>query len=451
MTLSGVPGTATVGGTFTAVAGGGTVGAYSYAVTGTACTVNSSTGAGTVDHVSGGCSVTASRAGDSDYNVATSAASAITTINKANQANVTLSGVPGTATVGDAFTAVAGGGSGTGAYSYAVTGTACTVNPSTGAGSVLHVSGGCSVTATRAADSDYNVATSAASAITTINKANQATVTLSGVPGTAAVGDTFTAVAGGGSGTGAYSYAVTGTACTVNPSTGAGTVDQVSGGCSVTASRAADSDYNVATSAASAITTINKADQATLTAVVTPSTVTFGSTAALTSTGGSGSGLVSFSAGASTGCSVAGSTLSITDASGTCSVTATKAADSSYNAATSAAAPVTMNKATQAAVTVTAPATATVGQTGLSAAAAGGSGSGAYSYSSSTPAVCSVNASSGALTISATGSCSITATRATDNNYLVSATSPTPAVVSVGLADQATLTAVVTPSTVTFG
>ncbi|MEI6209312.1 MAG: hypothetical protein WCP20_21240, partial [Desulfuromonadales bacterium] len=191
------------------------------------------------------------------------------------------------------------------------------------------------------------------------------------------------------------------------------------------------------------------ADQAPLTVIVTPSTLAFGSTAVLSSTGGSGTGAVTFVA-TGGGCSVSDSILSVVDTTKTCSVTATKAADTTYKVAISAAAPVTLTKGTQATVTVTAPATATVGQTGLSAVAAGGSGSGAYSYSY-TGTACSVNATTGALTFSATGSCSITATRATDNNYLVSAVTPTPAVVAVVLADQATLTAVVTPSTVTFG
>ena len=90
---------------------------------------------------------------------------------------------------------------------------------------------------------------------------------------------------------------------------------------------------------------INQASQATLTAVVTPSTVVYGSTATLSSTGGSGTGAVTFSAGASTGCSVSGTTLSVTNASGTCSITATKAADTNYLVATSAAASVTLQKA----------------------------------------------------------------------------------------------------------
>jgi len=87
-------------------------------------------------------------------------------------------------------------------------------------------------------------------------------------------------------------------------------------------------------------------NQATLVAVVTPSTVTYGTTATLSATGGSGNGAVSFSIGTSTGCSVSGTTLSVTNASSTCAVTATKAADSNYYSADSAPVTVTLVKAT---------------------------------------------------------------------------------------------------------
>ena len=129
---------------------------------------------------------------------------------------MTLSGVPGTATVGDTFTAVAGGGSGGGGYAYAVTGTACTVDSSTGAGSVLHVSGGCSVTATRAADSDYNEATSAALAISSISMGAQATLLVTG-PTSATYGDADATIStSGGSGTGVVTFVVGGsTACSI--------------------------------------------------------------------------------------------------------------------------------------------------------------------------------------------------------------------------------------------
>ena len=89
---------------------------------------------------------------------------------------------------------------------------------------------------------------------------------------------------------------------------------------------------------------IEKAPQATLT-VNDPGPVTYGSTATLTATGGSGTGAVTFSAGASTGCSVTGDTLSVTNASGTCTVTVTKAEDDNYLVATSVPLTVTLQKA----------------------------------------------------------------------------------------------------------
>jgi hypothetical protein len=310
---------------------------------------------------------------------------------------------------------------------------------STGAGT-------CVVQASGAATTNYNAAT--ATQNVTIAKANQATVTLSGVPSTATYGDTFTAVGGGGSGTGAFSYAVTGTACTVDPSTGAGSVVAVSGGCSVTATRAGDTNYNPATSAASVITTINPANQATLTAVATPSTVIYGNTSALSSTGGSGTGAVTFSEGASTGCAVTGTTLSVTNAGGTCAVTATKAADANYNAATSAPLTVTLQKADQATLTVDDPGTVTYGST-PQLTTSGGSGTGAVTFSDGGSAGCSVT-SGGVLTVTdASAACNVTATKASDNNY--NATTSAQRTITLAKASQATLTAVSTPSSVTYG
>ena len=84
----------------------------------------------------------------------------------------------------------------------------------------------------------------------------------------------------------------------------------------------------------------------TITAVATPSTIATGATSALSTTGGSGTGAVTYAVTTgSTNCSVNGSTLTAT-AVGTCVVTATKAADSTYLSATSTVT-----------VTVTAPST----------------------------------------------------------------------------------------------
>lgn len=79
--------------------------------------------------------------------------------------------------------------------------------------------------------------------------------------------------------------------------------------------------------------TVNPADQAALTALATPSVIPFDGMSALSTTGGSGTGAVSFAVTAGAAfCSITDSTLT-GNAVGTCTVTATKAADAIYNAA----------------------------------------------------------------------------------------------------------------------
>jgi len=95
------------------------------------------------------------------------------------------------------------------------------------------------------------------------------------------------------------------------------------------------------------VTVASGTNQATL-SVTGPSSVTYGSTGTITTSGGSGTGAMSYSHGASTGCTVNSSNgvISVNNASGTCSVTATKAGDGTYNPTTSAPFTVTLNKAT---------------------------------------------------------------------------------------------------------
>jgi subtilisin family serine protease len=92
---------------------------------------------------------------------------------------------------------------------------------------------------------------------------------------------------------------------------------------------------------------VGQASQATFTLTV-PTSITFGSTGTATTTGGSGTGAVSFSAGLSTGCAVAPSSgvVSVTDANGSCAVTATRAADSNYTQVSDGPQTVTLNRAT---------------------------------------------------------------------------------------------------------
>ena len=140
--------------------------------------------------------------------------------------------------------------------------------------------GTCLVTATKAADANYNV-TSSAQTTVTLAKANQATLTLTSTSGI--FGTALTLTTSGGSGTGALSYAVVnGTAlgCAIT----SGQLSSSSAGtCLVTATKAADANYNV-TSSTQTTVTLAKANQATLT--LTSTSGIFGTALTLTTSGG---------------------------------------------------------------------------------------------------------------------------------------------------------------------
>jgi hypothetical protein len=181
----------------------------------------------------------------------------------------------------------------------------------------------------------------------------------------------------------------------------------------VTATKAADTNYNSATSTAASVTVQRATQAALIVNVISPST--YNTQQTLTASGGSGTGLVTYSVGVSTACTVSGATLSITGGTGTCSVTATKAADTNYNSATSTAASVTVQ-----------PATATISISNLpSNAAYSGNFTPAFSYSgtgspielssSSTTAICSV--SGGVVSFIGVGMCTLTASATATANY----------------------------------
>ncbi|HWE59673.1 MAG TPA: hypothetical protein VG228_08265, partial [Solirubrobacteraceae bacterium] len=227
------------------------------------------------------------------------------TVQLQTQAALTVTSTSGT--YGTALTLTASGGSGSGAVTYVATnGTAsgCAVS-----GPSLRVTsaGTCSVTATKAADSTY---ASVASAPTTVTfaKASQAALTVTSTSGT--VGTALTLTTSGGSGSGTVSYtAVDGTAagCSVSGTT---LTTSSSGTCTVTATKAADADYNQVSSAA---TTVMLAGQTQAALTVTSTSGTYGTALVLTSSGGSGSGAVSYTAtdGTASGCTVSGSSLSV--------------------------------------------------------------------------------------------------------------------------------------------
>ena len=155
---------------------------------------------------------------------------------------------------------------------------------------------------------------------------------------------------------------------------------------------------------------------------------------AMSTTGSSGSGAITYAVtnGSATGCTLTGSSSNETltaSTSGTCLITATIAADSNYNSATSSALTFTFNKANQAALIIS-PITAAYGSP-LTLATSGGSGGGAVSFSY-TEGTTTCTLDSGVLTPVASGTCLLTATKASDTNYNAISSSQTTITFSSG-------------------
>jgi hypothetical protein len=110
------------------------------------------------------------------------------------------------------------------------------------------------------------------------------------------------------------------------------------GSCVVSATKAADSNYASATSSQVTVS-VALATQSSLMLAASPSSVNVNGTSTLSTTGGSGTGAVSYTL-VSGPCTLSGATLTGTGV-GSCVVTATKAADSNYASATSS--PVTVS------------------------------------------------------------------------------------------------------------
>lgn len=152
------------------------------------------------------------------------------------------------------------------------------------------------------------------------------------------------------------------TVCTVSGTTltlvGAGT-------CNVKADQAGNTTFAAATQVSKDITVSNTATpmaQAALVVVPGASTLAPSATTALSTTGGNGTGAVTYSV-TSGSCSISGTTLTAGASTGTCKISAKKAADSSYLEVMSSEATVTISN------TPTTPSTiiATFSETGVSA------------------------------------------------------------------------------------
>ncbi len=437
-----------------ASSGGSGTGAVSYAITAgpSVCAISASTLTATGV---GSCTVTATKSGDANYHP--TSATIVLTVGKATQAALTASATPATIIIGNSSALASSGGSGSGAVSFSVSNGAavCAISGSTLTGTGV---GGCTVTATRAADANF-FAASATVAVTVNNVPTSQSLAVPNRTGAIHVaGQTFAINYVPGSDSGAFQFALAAapvnnlsvTAVTAsipngiaNCSFGAASVN-----CAVAASApginlgvgtivvtytggALAGDIGLAFSSASFFgqaggngpgTTTNgtlsllKADQSALSASASPASIVFSGSSVLGTTGGSGTGALSYALSSGAGvCTVSGNTLTAIGV-GSCVVTASKAGDANFNPA-SATTTVAVGKANQAPLSATAtPSTIFFG--GSSAlGSSGGSGSGALSHAvSSGGSVCSISGAT--LTGIGIGSCTVTTTRATDAHYL---------------------------------
>jgi hypothetical protein len=400
--------------------GGSDAGAVSYAVTSAGTAACSISGDVLTATSAGTCSVTATMAGNTDFNAVSSDP---TTITIAPIAPPVLTITSTTGSFNTTLTLSTSGGSSGGLVVYVVddAGTAgCSISGATLSATSV---GTCTVTAIMAATTDY-IAVSSATTTVTIGKIAQSALTI-----TTTAGNYKTPLAlatSGGSDAGAVTYVVDGAGsagCSVAGSTLSATS---AGTCTVTATMAANTDYTAVSSAATTIT-IGRTNQAVLT--ITSTLGTYGVPLALTAIGGSDNGSVSYSveSAGSAGCSVASGVLSASSA-GTCGVAATMAANGNYNAISSPSTTITISKASQAALTITS--TSGVFSSPLRLAASGGSDGGAVTYAVDAAGSAGCSISGGTLSETGAGTCTVTATMATNADYNAVSSAPTTITIS---------------------
>ncbi|MBU2170572.1 MAG: IPTL-CTERM sorting domain-containing protein [Gammaproteobacteria bacterium] len=405
LTASAAPATIALHDTSTlGAAGGSGSGGVTFAVTAGAgvCSVAGSVLTG-IDV--GSCTVTATRAADAFYNEVTG--QVVVTVTRALQTAWAVSATPSASTtVNGSVTLVTSGGTGTGAVSLAVTagGASCSL-----AGNVLTgvTPGTCTVTATKQGDAQYEPA--AATVDVQIDQAAQAGFSATATPPTIVYMGSATLASAGGSGSGAVSFAVTSGAgnCQVtgNLLTGVGV-----GSCVVTATKAADVNYGAATATVGVVVT--KAPQPALVVSATPSNLALNDTSSLATTGGAGTGAVTYAVtSGAAACSLAGAT--VTGAAiGVCEITATKAGDATYEAM-SGTVSISVGKALQT-ITFAALGNKVLGNPDFTVSASSSSGL-VVGFTTDTPLVCAVSGTT--VRLLGIGTCRVIASQAGDANY----------------------------------
>ena len=206
------------------------------------------------------------------------------------------------------------------------------------------------------------------------------------------------------------------TKCSV--ATVSGVVTNLNAGlCTIQLSQAESTSY----SAITVLRYINTAmaNQPTLQISASATSSPYLGTVTLTSSGGAGSGAVTFTAAVGSTCVVSGNVVTVGNAGSTCNVIANKASDGNYSAANSTQLSIATTKISQSAVSFSSRAEMEV-RSSLTVSAIGGSGTGVLRYRVSSAGSTGCSLSGTTLTATGSGQCTIEASRATSTNYLQS-------------------------------
>ena len=338
--LTGVPQTAGYNTTFTPSASASSGLAVTIAVSGV-CTRDAAGGVVTMTSGTGECTVTASQAGNGNYNAATNAVSKATA-EKANQ-TIDFSPAPPTSAVYNTSFAVAA--TATSGLTVAISATGACSGTSTI--TMTSGTGTCTVTGSQAGNGNYNAATSAVYQVAA-QKASQVISFTSTAPSNAVYKGAAYSVTADASSELPVSFSIkSGSTCTL---TAPNIVNMAgAGSCTVVASQAGNANFDAAANQEQSFQ-IGKAAQAITFTSTAPSNAVFGGSDYTVGATADSDLPVSFSVGAgSKGCSISGSVVSFIGAAvapDACIIVASQEGDDNYEAAPTKSQSFTIAKAT---------------------------------------------------------------------------------------------------------
>jgi phospholipase/lecithinase/hemolysin/sugar lactone lactonase YvrE len=338
-----------------------------------------------------------------------------------------------------AFTLATTGGAGTGSVTFTRTAGDDSIATVTAAGLVTPVgAGSVTVTAQKAGDNDYNASAVSAPLTITIASTMPAPSVTGIFPASIHRGGSITIT---GANLANATVTIGGIAAVLTENTATTIVATVPGTVALGANAAVSVTTSGGNITAAQTLTIVKLAQSAL-AITDPGAKTVADAAfQLATTGGSGSGAVTYALVSGAAATVSSDGLVTITAAGSVTIRATKAADDDYDAAT-AERTLTIAKLTQPALVITDPGAKTTADGAFTLATTGGAGTGSVTFTRTVgdDSIATVTAA-GLVTPVGAGSITVTAQKAGDDNYDPSAVSAPVAISIVGDPDNFTTVA----------